>query len=145
MLSTYFAWPEVWHSSTASKLKIVNHTEDPVTLAAIRHTAAQMDKVRERLGAPISPVSWYRCLALNEAVGGAANSQHMKGEAVDFICPDAGSPRDIVAKLVRKVEYDQLILEPSWVHISFSSTARSNRLETLIWVGRNKYVNYKGN
>lgn len=45
------------------------------------------DRVRAILGRPINNSSGVRCKNHNSYVGGAANSLHMEGKAVDFCCP----------------------------------------------------------
>ena len=42
------------------------------------------DKVRTAAGSPMTPTSTLRCPAHNRAVGGVANSRHLKGNAMDF-------------------------------------------------------------
>ncbi len=46
--------------------------------------AQELDKVREAWGSPILVTSWYRPPAINRAVGGASNSQHLYGKAADI-------------------------------------------------------------
>lgn len=43
-----------------------------------------LEKLREHLQQPITIVSGCRCSAHNAAVGGARDSQHMKGRAADI-------------------------------------------------------------
>jgi len=58
---------------------------DGATQAAIRETATWAEKVRNALGnLPMRINSWYRCPAYNKAIGGASNSQHLLGKAIDF-------------------------------------------------------------
>jgi zinc D-Ala-D-Ala carboxypeptidase len=45
---------------------------------------ARLDSLADRLGAPIPIISGYRDPAHNRAVGGASNSQHTYGTAVDI-------------------------------------------------------------
>ncbi len=44
----------------------------------------QMQKLRDQFSLPIKIASGYRCPAHNKKIGGAKNSQHMKGKAVDI-------------------------------------------------------------
>ena len=46
--------------------------------------AKELDKIREDWGSPILVTSWYRPPAVNEEVGGAAQSKHLTGRAVDI-------------------------------------------------------------
>lgn len=94
--------------------------------AKVQWLAEHMQTLRDCLGSPIIVTSGVRCQALNTAVGGAANSQHTKIEAVDFIVP--GMLLDTAFNLIRgyrEVRFDQLILEcvgkSKWIHISFTT------------------------
>lgn len=128
-LSKYFTLAELLVSQTASRLGISN-TPDALVLKTLTSTAKQLDEVRILLGKPILVSSGYRGPAVNRAVGGSSKSQHVKGEAVDFICPQFGIPKQIVEKILSSnIQYDQLIQEfDSWVHISFSSNNRKQAL-----------------
>ncbi|MEM9248217.1 MAG: N-acetylmuramoyl-L-alanine amidase [Pseudomonadota bacterium] len=68
----------------------------------IRSTARMIDEIRERLGAPVFISSAYRAPAYNACIGGAAASQHMRFNALDWAC-GTGTPSDwfAVAKAVR--------------------------------------------
>ncbi len=46
--------------------------------------AQELEKVRKAWGSPIIVTSWYRPPAINRAVRGASNSQHIYGKAVDI-------------------------------------------------------------
>lgn len=126
-LSDHFTYREATFSRTAIKRGLDN-TPDEKQLANIIKTANQMEKVRALLGNKVIHVSsWFRATKVNAAVGGSSTSQHMTGEAVDFYCPRYGSERKICETIVAHKElipFDQLILEPSWVHISFLSDRR---------------------
>ena len=83
-----------------------------------------LDPAREKLGAPITVNSGYRCPKHNAEVGGVANSQHMKGEAADV------RPRE-VGKIIEELgKYDQLIYYPTFVHVSWKRTG-VNRKQIL--------------
>ena len=78
--------------------------------------------VLARYGKPINVNSGYRCQALNKAVGGVSNSQHLTGEAADI---DTGSKTENrkLAKMIvdMRLPFDQLIDEAdyAWVHVSY--------------------------
>lgn len=137
-LSHHFTAEEATRSAKARELRLSNSPATEYHAMAITYTASQMEVVRAILGhRSIVPSSWYRNPQVNAAVGGSRTSDHMTGYSVDFTCPAYGSPRDICLKLMQYkdiLRYDQLILEPSWVHISF---APSKRGEERTKVGNN--------
>lgn len=115
-----------------------NQPDSDQDLATIRRTADKMEAIRELFGGrPIIVNSWYRNTEVNKAVGGVPDSQHKLGEAVDFNIK--GLMHDDVAGYLRmnmvKLGIDQLILEPTWVHVSFR-TGRGGG------VPRNQYLDY---
>lgn len=123
-ISKFFTWDEVTVSVTAERLGLDNSLPDKLKPAA-QNTATQMDKVRLLLNNPIFVHSWYRGPAL-QALPEFINphSQHPKAEAVDWVSPNFGSPLDCCKKILTRpdfIVFDQLILEHSWVHISFCS------------------------
>lgn len=130
-LSLYFTLDEMTASQTATRANI-NNTPTGEALETLKFTALQMDKVRQHLGKPVFVSSGYRSPQVNRMVGGVASSQHTKGEAVDFTCPNFGTPREVVKSLKSSgIDFDQLILEfDRWVHISF--TRNSNRKQVLV-------------
>ena len=94
-LSPHFTLEEMCFSSTAVRLGIDN-TPTPEIVAHLTVLANALEPVRALLGHPMHIDSGYRCSALNKAIGGAPNSAHMDGYAADFVCPDFGSPLEIV-------------------------------------------------
>ena len=61
--------------------------------------AYKLDEIRELFGdRPITVTSWLRPPAINRAVGGVANSQHLLGWAAD-IQIEGFDPHDVAAKL----------------------------------------------
>ena len=114
-------------------------------LAAIQNTATNMEIVRAILNRlPITVNSWYRSSAVNKAVGGVDTSEHAVGQAVDFVCPRFGSPFQIAVELSKYaaiLNYNQLIYEGTWVHISFPPDGQRGKREILT-MKKGKY--YKG-
>jgi hypothetical protein len=81
-----------------------------------------LQPLRNIYGQPIHVTSGFRSVQVNTRVGGAATSQHTKGEAVDLVCRDNAA----IFRLIRdRLPFDQLIwekgddMEPDWVHVSF--------------------------
>lgn len=110
----------------------------PYTLehkAAILNTATNMEVVRAVLNRlPIHINSWYRSPDVNKKVGGVPTSEHAVGQAVDFTCPRFGSPFEIciaLSKQVATLNYNQLIYEGTWVHISFPPDGVRGKREIL--------------
>jgi hypothetical protein len=139
--SQHFTWDEA---------DVTNHrgfdNRIPVDLfPVIINTASRMESVKSSLDfKPILINSWYRCRGLNIAVGSSDKSQHAKGEAVDFIAPKFGTPKQIcerLAKYVETLKFDQLIYEHTWVHISFLSNPNIKpRMQVLTLLHNKKYA-----
>jgi hypothetical protein len=125
MISKHITLKEGTHSETATRLKIDN-TPSAEVLANMKLVAEKcFEPLREWYGKPITINSFYRSPALNKAVKGAKNSDHVKGMAIDL---DAGSNSEnlkLFNWLKDNVEFKQLIHEygdksgPEWVHISY--------------------------
>lgn len=118
-LTDHFTWAEAVRTDHRN---VQNVIEAPASFENILRTAIKMEKVRAILGTPIIINSWYRCTALNRAIGGAVNSDHIRGAAVDFVSPKFGVPLEICKKLIAEkslLGFKQLILEHTWVHISW--------------------------
>jgi hypothetical protein len=84
-----------------------------------------LDPARERLGKPIIVNSGYRCAKHNREVGGATNSQHMKGEAADVHCDDN---KKLLKLLMESQKYDQLIIYPTFLHVSWKRVGQNRRM-----------------
>jgi hypothetical protein len=85
--------------------------------------------------------SGYRCETLNRAVNGAVASDHLLGYAADFICPDFGTPLEIVNAIVAsEIQFDQCIQEGTWVHISFNPRMRREVLTAHFGAGGTTYT-----
>ena len=87
-----------------------------------------LQPIREYINEPIIITSGFRNSEVNKLVGGAKNSQHLTGQAADFIVRGM-TPKQIIAKVQNMgIEHDQLINEyDQWVHISFNKGKNRNQ------------------
>lgn len=117
----YFSMSELIHSDTAI-LNNINNMPDINSLDNMLDLVYYvLNPIRERIKKPIIVTSGYRNKEVNRLVGGKSTSQHLKGQAVDFIIKGM-KPCEIV-HFIRNtyIEYDQLINEyDKWVHISYN-------------------------
>jgi hypothetical protein len=141
-LSENFTLEELTFSSTAAARDIDN-TPPPEVVEHMQILAAGLEKIRALLGAPLHIDSGFRCPALNAAVRGVPTSAHTTGFAADFICTEFGAPIDIVRKIVAdgSIQFDQLIQEGTWVHVSFAPEMRKEVLTAHFVDGKASYVN----
>jgi hypothetical protein len=129
LLSPHFSLEELTFSSTAVAQGIDNTA--PADIAAnLAVLAAGLEKVRAILNAPLHIDSGYRCPDLNRIVRGVPDSAHVTGYAADFVCPEFGTPLDIVKKILSfpMIQFDQMIQEGSWVHFSVAPAMRRDVL-----------------
>ena len=139
-ISKNFTLEELCASDTAKAKGIRNNPgqTDVVNLCALVHNVIQ--PLRTAMGEPIKIGSGYRCPALNKAVGGVSNSQHMRGEAVDLcIDGDIEKGRKWFDWIKTHCDFDQLILEHNakgsyWVHVSYRADGKNRKqvIENLL-------------
>ena len=115
-LSDHFCLGELTFSETAARKHIDNLPPTDIAENLRRLCEVVLEPVRRHYGRPFRPNSGYRCPELNTAVGGSATSQHCKGEAVDIEVPGV-SNYDLAKWIEQNLEFDQLILELSLIHI----------------------------
>ena len=131
----YFSIEELCASDIAERKKIDNTPNADARLRMQRLIEQLLDPIRAAWGGPISVNSGYRSPALNKAVGGVSNSQHMKGEAADITVGSQEANKqlfDLIVELRQngRISFDQLIDESnySWLHISFKSVGNRNEV-----------------
>ena len=142
LLTPHFALQEFTECYTAQKYEIAN--EPPTeAIGNLRALCEQtLEPLRKAMGLPIVITSGYRCKELNDRISHHAHhSQHLQGQAADFYVSPAGvsdsksqasSRRELLIKAFRQIilddniNYDQLILYPTFIHVSYVS-AEANR------------------
>lgn len=142
-LTRDFMLSEFLASETALRRGIDNAPNDAALRNIEQHLAPGMQRIRDLLGFPIIIASGFRSPALNAAIGGSTKSQHMQGLAADFTCPRWGSPNAICKRLVDsadRIDFDQIIAEGGWVHVSFAPKPRRSILTAHFEGGRVRYT-----
>lgn len=157
LLSPHFCLDEFTKSSTAIKHGIQNNPPQEAVENLRRLCANTLEPLREELGLPVVITSGFRTKALNDLLAHSSErSQHMQGQAADFYVAPSGSAssaeesglsrRELLIKAFRliitseQIDYDQLILYPSFIHVSYVSRERNRR--TILLGMRNGKLGY---
>lgn len=140
-LSKNFKLNEFTASQTATRKGIDNTPAAPI-IERLRMLANTLEQVRTLLGDnSIRISSGYRCLALNRAIGSGDSSAHVQGYAVDFTCPNFGTPKEVANKIAQSdIKYDQIIYEGTWVHLSVDPRNRRDVLTAHFKGGKASYT-----
>lgn len=77
-------------------------------LVNVRLLATNLQVLRDELGVPIRINSGYRSPAHNRKVGGAKNSQHLRGAAADIVVPGY-TPVQVAAAIERLIDEGKML------------------------------------
>ena len=118
-LSKNFLLSEFVRSATAKRNNIHQQftIEINVLVNIIYLTTNLLQPLRDFIG-PINITSGYRCTEVNIIVGGSATSQHLYGQAVDFVCKDFLK----AISFIKNKTFDQLIIYDSFIHVSLTTS-----------------------
>lgn len=132
-ISKNFSYHEFEQSNIAKEERITNVITSVEVRDSIKCLVDNLlQPLRDTVKRPLNISSGYRCPALNShhRVGGSKTSQHVKGEAADVLCPTM-TPYELASEVIKaKLPFDQLILYPGFVHLSFTDD-RENRRQIL--------------
>ena len=77
-ISDHITYAEAIHSNTA-KRRGIDNTPNEIQVLSMKLLADKIfEPLREWVGGPIKVNSFFRSITLNEAIGGAASSQHCR-------------------------------------------------------------------
>jgi hypothetical protein len=140
-LSKNFKLNEFTTSQTATRKGIDNTPAAPI-IERLRMLANTLEQVRTLLGDnSIRISSGYRCLNLNRAIGSGDSSAHIQGYAVDFTCPNFGTPKEVANKIAQSaIKFDQIIYEGTWIHLSVDPRNRRDVLTATFKGGKATYT-----
>ena len=137
-ISPHFHLEEFTRSNSATEMKINNipDVEQIQNITALCKTI--LEPVRKHFGKAVYITSGYRSKELNKAIGGSKYSQHIKGEAADFVVKDIPVSQVFDYIIHHKIPFDQCIYEKKggseWIHISH----KQNRREKLLAIPNEK-------
>jgi hypothetical protein len=142
-LSEHFTLAEMTRSAAATRKGIPNIAPDAI-VAKLRAVCEHiLEPVRAHYGRPITVLSGYRAPAVNKAVGGAATSQHLKGEAADFLVSGVSNV-EVCRWMQANMSYDQLIYEfgeAGWIHCSWrEGVLRNQEISAVKRGGKTVYL-----
>jgi hypothetical protein len=147
-ISDHITYAEAIHSNTA-KRRGIDNTPSEVQVLSMKLLADKVfEPLRKWVGGPIKVNSFFRSVALNEAIGGAASSQHCKGQAIDIDDVYGRKTNAEMYKWIQEnLDYDQMIWEfgtdtqPNWIHVSYVSKEenRNKCLKAYKEHGKTKY------
>lgn len=132
-LTSNFTLEEMVKSPTAGHDHIDNTPTEEIVNNLKSLCVNVLEVVRGLTKEGLKVSSGYRCLALNSAVGGVNTpghlSQHTEGKAADIEA--LGYTPEQLFRVIESsgIKFDQLIWEPSWVHVSWNG--EHNRNEKL--------------
>lgn len=122
-LTPHFLLSEL--ACTTTQYKELNLAEAQKIMGRMYQLAGFAERVREIIGKPLIINSGFRCVKLNNAVGGSLSSQHLYAEAIDIRVSGKTSNEVFQILAASDLKYDQLILEKAgnaqWVHVSIGS------------------------
>lgn len=132
MLSEHFSLDEFTCSATARAMGIVN-SPGSSELANLRFLCREvLEPARRVMGEPIHVTSGYRCLALNRAVGGVAQSYHVRGLAADLHIESAAHASRLADALNAQPYCDLILVEhahgASWLHVQVRKLSPRHRV-----------------
>jgi hypothetical protein len=132
-VSMHFTLEELCASDTAKEKGIINKPNTEQIINLVYLAANVLEPLRVAMGEPIKIGSGFRCPALNKAVGGVGNSQHLNGQAADLcIDGDIEKGKRWFNYIRLHLPFDQLIWEHNakgsyWVHVSYRSDGKNRR------------------
>lgn len=162
-LTDHFSLEELTASSTAQRLGIAN-TPSLETVASLTRLAMGLEQVRVILGSQAIHVdSGYRCEDLERVLCAKdyqrwcnargkpqtssswaeyfTSKAHPQGFAADIVCPGFGDPAKVYAAIkASSLRFDQLLIEGTWVHISFAPAARRQCMQVSFVDGVPSYT-----
>lgn len=134
-LSKNLSLAEVVRSESA-KRRGINNMPGAEHIENLKELAINVfQPIRDHFKVPIHISSGYRSKILNNAVNGAAKSQHCLGQAIDIDVDGTSITNKQVFDFIKdNLDFDQMIWEfgneknPDWVHVSFNKGSNKKQI-----------------
>jgi uncharacterized protein YcbK (DUF882 family) len=136
-LSEHFNLAQLTRSQTATRLKLENIPSSTdienlkwlcVKILEPLYTLFETKKLGN-----FQITSGFRSLPLNKAIGSNNNSQHVKGQACDFVVNGITVNQAFDIIKATDLPFDQLINEfGEWLHVSYDRDKKTQRKQAII-------------
>ena len=115
---------------------MADNTPSQQAIANLKQVAEKVfQKCRDHFNKPLRVNSGFRSHIVNKNCGGAFNSQHLTGQALDLDFGNKADNKALFDYIRHNLMFDQVIYEagddvgPNWVHVSYNGAF--NRREVL--------------
>jgi|SRR6185312_6029000 len=151
-LTLDFTLEELVISQTAERQGLDNSPSADIIDNLTNLCVNLLQPLRDHINQAIHISSGYRSVAVNAAVGGTSNSQHVLGQAADTSVFTMSTPEWAQTVISSGILFDQLILEfydpakgpnSGWVHLSWQQGCR-NEIWTAKRMPNGKTEYYRG-
>ncbi len=146
-LSEHLDLVEVTRSEYAKRNGINNMPNPEYTENLIELAAKIFEPIRQHFNRPIHISSGFRSKVLNAKIGGAKNSQHTLGQALDIDQGSKEENKEVFEFIKNNLPLDQLINEFNydWIHVSYNPGGRQRGevLDAVKEEGKTKYIAHK--
>lgn len=146
-VSKNFYWHELFRTNTGLNNDPLPEKEKYVNENLYQLVLHTLQPIRDILGR-VKINSGFRSEAVNNKIGGASNSQHRKGQAVDIVPIDISVFKGFENIKNSNIPFDQLIYEnhngKQWVHVSYNKVNNRRNIMSANWnedLGRMEYKN----
>ncbi|MCX7911096.1 MAG: D-Ala-D-Ala carboxypeptidase family metallohydrolase [Endomicrobia bacterium] len=108
-----------------------------------------LQPLRDKVGA-INISSGYRCPELNRLIGSTDKSQHVLGQAIDFVLVKSIPVVEqfkLVYNTIKElnISYGQIIYEYTWIHLSAPNKEKNLINQPPLQLKDNRYIPFKEN
>lgn len=129
MIKSNFTFSEFVLSATAEKFALKN-IPDWESISNLENLVFHvLQPLRDFINVPIYINSGFRCPALNAALKGAKNSQHLRGQAADFTTHRPDLDDALFDFIQKRLPFDQVIRYGNFIHVSY--VMGSNRKQVI--------------